>query len=74
LALGLRRSLRTRRATAGTEAGPQKLTAPMPGKIVLETNLPSPGPVVRANVDQLRQVLTNLLTNAWEAIGEGGRG
>jgi biotin carboxyl carrier protein len=29
------RSLRTRRrATGGTEAGPQKLTAPMPGKIV----------------------------------------
>jgi biotin carboxyl carrier protein len=28
------RSLRTRRATAGAEAGPQKITAPMPGKIV----------------------------------------
>ncbi len=28
------RSLRTRRAAAGAEAGPQKLTAPMPGKIV----------------------------------------
>jgi biotin carboxyl carrier protein len=28
------RSLRTRRAAAGTEAGPQKLTAAMPGKIV----------------------------------------
>src|SRR5580692_8818881 len=28
------RSLRTRRAAAGGEAGPQKLTAPMPGKIV----------------------------------------
>ena len=28
------RSLRTRRATGATEAGPQKLTAPMPGKIV----------------------------------------
>jgi biotin carboxyl carrier protein len=28
------RSLRTRRAGAGAEAGPQKLTAPMPGKIV----------------------------------------
>ena len=28
------RSLRTRRATAGTEAGPQKVTAAMPGKIV----------------------------------------
>jgi biotin carboxyl carrier protein len=28
------RSLRTRRGAAGAEAGPQKLTAPMPGKIV----------------------------------------
>lgn len=28
------RSLRTRRAAAGSEAGPQKLIAPMPGKIV----------------------------------------
>ena len=28
------RSLRTRRASAGGEAGPQKITAPMPGKIV----------------------------------------
>jgi len=28
------RSLRTRRAAAGTEAGPRKVTAPMPGKIV----------------------------------------
>jgi biotin carboxyl carrier protein len=28
------RSLRTRRATGGAEAGPQKITAPMPGKIV----------------------------------------
>jgi len=28
------RSLRTRRAVGGGEAGPQKITAPMPGKIV----------------------------------------
>jgi biotin carboxyl carrier protein len=28
------RSLRTRRAKAGTEEGPQKLVAPMPGKII----------------------------------------
>lgn len=28
------RSLRTRRASGGAEAGPQRLTAPMPGKIV----------------------------------------
>lgn len=28
------RSLRTRRAAAGSEAGPQKIIAPMPGKII----------------------------------------
>lgn len=28
------RSLRTRRAAGGAEAGPQKITAPMPGKII----------------------------------------
>ena len=31
------RSLRTRRAAAGAESGPQRLTAPMPGKIVRVT-------------------------------------
>ena len=40
------RSLRTRRATAGNEAGPQKLTAPMPGKIV--RILVAPGDEVKA--------------------------
>ena len=47
------------------------LRSAMPGKIVLETYLPSPGPVISANVNQIRQVLTNLITNAWEAVGEG---
>jgi signal transduction histidine kinase len=31
-----------------------------------------PGPTIRANADQMRQVLTNLATNAWEA-GSSGR-
>jgi CheY-like chemotaxis protein len=43
----------------------------MPGKVVLETDLPSPGPVISANENQIQQVLTNLVINAWEAIGEG---
>ena len=47
------------------------LRAAMPGKVVLETDLPSPGPVISANENQIQQVLTNLVTNAWEAIGEG---
>ncbi len=48
------------------------LQALMPGKAVLETDLPSPGPVISANVNEIQQVLTNLVTNAWEAIGEEG--
>lgn len=48
------------------------LRAILPGKVVLETNLPAPGPVISANRNQIQQVLTNLVTNAWEAMGEKG--
>ena len=48
------------------------LQAVMPGKVVLQTDLPSPGPVISANGNQIQQVLTNLVTNAWEAVGEDG--
>jgi len=44
----------------------------MPGKVVLKTDFPSPGPAIRANANQMQQVLTNLITNAWEAVGEDG--
>jgi signal transduction histidine kinase/CheY-like chemotaxis protein len=47
------------------------LQAIMPGAAVLETDLPSPGPVIMTNANQILQILTNLITNAWEAIGEG---
>ena len=46
------------------------LEATLPKNVVLETNLQSPGPVIKANADQIRQVLTNLFTNAWEAVGD----
>jgi len=50
------------------------IKAAMPAKVVLATDLSSPGPVVRADAGQIRQVLMNLATNAWEAIGnETGR-
>ncbi len=48
------------------------LRAAMPKKVVLETHLPSPGPVIIGNANQIQEVLTNLLTNAGEAIGEDG--
>jgi CheY-like chemotaxis protein len=33
----------------------------------LESELPTPGPTLHGNANQLQQVLTNLVTNAWEA-------
>ena len=46
------------------------LRSVMPQNVVLETNLPSPGPAINANTNQIQQILTNLLTNACEAMGE----
>jgi PAS domain S-box-containing protein len=40
--------------------------------VILESDLPSPGPAVSANANQIQQILTNLVTNAWEAMGEVG--
>ena len=37
--------------------------------LVLETDLATPGPVIKANANQIQQVLTNLVTNAWESGG-----
>ena len=42
-----------------------------PRSVALEADMPSPGPVTRANASQVQQVLTNLATNAWEAGDEG---
>jgi CheY-like chemotaxis protein len=33
--------------------------------------LPSPGPGISANANEIQQILTNLVTNAWEAGGDG---
>jgi PAS domain S-box-containing protein len=43
----------------------------LPEAVVLETDLPAPGPVISANASQIQQVLINLLTNACEASREG---
>ena len=45
------------------------LLAAMPEGVALEPHLPAPGPVVNANAVQLQLMLTNLITNAWEAGG-----
>ena len=48
------------------------LRATAPKSMMLETELPSPGPTASANANQIQQILTNLVTNAWEA-SRGGR-
>jgi PAS domain S-box-containing protein len=46
------------------------IEAAMPKNIVLETDLPVPGPAILADASQMREVLTHLVTNAWEAMGD----
>jgi PAS domain S-box-containing protein len=46
------------------------LRAAMPDGVLLEAELPSPGPSVVANWVQIQQALTNLVSNAWEACGK----
>jgi PAS domain S-box-containing protein len=50
-----------------------KLRAGIPKQLDLQVDFPAVGPVVKASAHQLRQVLKNLLTNAWEAL-ESGQG
>jgi PAS domain S-box-containing protein len=46
------------------------LQAAAPAGVVLETDLPRPGPAVNGNANQLRLIVINLVTNAWEAVGD----
>jgi len=48
------------------------LFAALPNDVILETGLPSPGPAILANENQIRQVLTNLVSNARESIHAAG--
>ena len=50
-----------------------RIQASMPKDVALETDLHSPGPAISANVFQIQQILTNLVTNAWEAVGDDQR-
>jgi PAS domain S-box-containing protein len=47
------------------------LRVALPKHVVLEIDLAFPGPTIRANAEQVQQVLTHLVTNAWEADGAG---
>ena len=48
------------------------LQAIMPGNVLLDTDLPLPGPGILANLNQIQQILTNLINNAREATEKGG--
>ena len=45
------------------------LRTALPQGVILESDLPCPGPAIAANVNQIQQILTNLVTNAWESFG-----
>jgi PAS domain S-box-containing protein len=46
------------------------LEASIPKGIIFKTDLPSTGPFIRSNDSQIQKILTNLIANAWEAVGE----
>lgn len=50
------------------------LQAVAPKGTLLKADFPASGPIIRANAVQIMQVLTNLVTNAWESAGENRRG
>ncbi len=56
-----------RRALSGNEIV-------IPSTITFEADLPSPGPLIRANASQVQQIFTILIANACEAMrGQAGR-
>ncbi|MCX6983280.1 MAG: ATP-binding protein, partial [Lentisphaerae bacterium] len=42
-----------------------------PENVDMEADLPSPGPCISADAKQIKQILNNLVINAWESIGDG---
>ena len=46
------------------------LHAAAPKGMLLNADFPSSGPIIHADSGQMRQVLTNLITNAWESISD----
>jgi PAS domain S-box-containing protein len=44
----------------------------LPKSVCFLDDLPSPGPAIDSSLGQIQQILNNLITNAWEASGEGG--
>lgn len=43
----------------------------LPDGVVLNTEIPDPGPVIDADSEQIQRILVNLVTNAWESLPQG---
>jgi PAS domain S-box-containing protein len=50
------------------------LKAALPENVIVETDFPSPGPVINTSPDYMEQILANLITNAREAVGNKNSG
>lgn len=48
------------------------LQSSLPSHVTLDLECPSHGPVVRASEESINQILTALVSNAWEAMGVSG--
>jgi PAS domain S-box-containing protein len=46
------------------------LQAAAPEGMILNADFPSSGPIINADAGQMQQILTNLVTNAWEATSD----
>jgi PAS domain S-box-containing protein len=46
------------------------IQAALPKNVVFEIDLPSPGPTIIGNSTQIQLILTNLISNSWEAVGD----
>ena len=42
----------------------------MPGNVAMETDFHLPRPFIMANAGEMQHIITNLIANAWEAIGQ----
>ena len=55
---------------AACTRGLQLLGAGLPAHVAVQTDLPQPGPAINGNANELQLLLANLVTNAWEAVGD----
>ena len=46
------------------------IQSPLPKNVAFAMDLPSPGPTIIANPNQIQLILTNLINNSWEAVGD----